>query len=92
MKNSIIHNYGFLLANIWKADPFKIAAEFGIKIASSLVTAYTNVWFIHYIVQCIERRKGFREALVVLLIFLAVNLILAVFTQWYQCCAGRMSG
>ena len=86
MKNSIIHNYGFLLANIWKAAPFKIMAEFGIKIASSLVTAYSSIWFVHYIVRCIERGERFREALVVLFVFLAVHMILAVFTQWYQCC------
>lgn len=66
--------------------PLKLPAEIGIKILNNLMTAYSTVWLCYYIVDSMDHQCEYADVIKILVLFLAINLFLALFTQWYMKC------
>ena len=85
----IVSNNIYMLKHLHKASPGRIAIEMGIWSLESIIGFFTWQYMLRYIVNGIEKGKGFYDLATLLVAMTALNVAL-VFIQhlWYQVFSG----
>ncbi len=83
MKNSIFHNYRFMLKTVCKASPSRVWLHIFFTTVNDLFSILYNVLFFAYFMDAVEKGKSIAEIGKVLIVFILINIVFEILHSCY---------